>query len=73
MERKKGLSKTQKFSFVALWVLLCLLLFLIPSDKSLTENIIVAIVSGVIIIIGINAGQNKVQKSNWNRNRNKRK
>ena len=73
MERKRGLSKTQKFCTVALWVLLCLILFLAPSNKSILENIVIAIVSGIIIIVGINAGQNKVYRSNLNRNRNRKR
>lgn len=69
MERRRGLSRTQKICIVALWVLLCVMLFTLPSDKSLGENIFIAIASGIIIIAGINAGRNKFDKTNRDRGR----
>jgi len=69
MERKRGLSRTQKFCILALWVLLCVMLFAIPSDKSLGENIFIAVASGLIIIVGTNAGQNRFNKTNRDRRR----
>ena len=69
MERKRGLSKTQKFCFLGIWILLCIMFFVLPSDKGLGEKIFIAIASGIIIIIGINAGQNRFHKTNRNRRR----
>jgi uncharacterized membrane protein YbaN (DUF454 family) len=53
MERK-GLTKSQKVCFILLWVVLCIMMFTLPSDKSMAEKIGVAVVSGIIIVIGIN-------------------
>jgi hypothetical protein len=69
MEKRRGLSRTQKICIIALWILLCVMLFTIPSDKSLGENIFIAVASGLIIIIGVSAGQNRFNKSNRNRRR----
>lgn len=69
MERRRGLSKTQKFCIVGLWVLLSILLFFLPSDKSIYEKIFIAVASGVIIVLGVNAGQNRM--NNFNRKRRK--
>lgn len=60
--KKRGLSKTQKIFILLLWVVLCIMLFTIPNGKSLGENIFYAIGSGVIIIVGIISGQNKMNK-----------
>ena len=68
MEKKRGLSKIQKICIALLWVALCVVLFTVPNGKSLGENIFYAIASGIIIVVGINAGQNKVDKD-----RNKRR
>jgi len=62
MERKRGLSKTQKICIVLLWVVLCVMLFTIPNDKSLGENIFYAIASGIVILVGISAGKNKMNR-----------
>lgn len=67
MERKRGLTTAQKIALFSMWVILCVLLFTLPSDKSMGENIFIAIASGLIIIVGINAGQNKI-----NNRRNRR-
>jgi hypothetical protein len=68
MERKRGLSKIQKMCIALLWVTLCVILFTVPNGKSLGENIFYAIASGIIIVVGVSAGQNKFDKD-----RNKRR
>jgi Na+/melibiose symporter-like transporter len=57
--KRKRLSKSQKICFVLLWMVLCVILFTTPSEKSLSENILIAVISGIIIIVGINARPKK--------------
>lgn len=56
---KKGLSTTQIICIILLWVALCIMLFTIPSDYSSGEKILTAIVSGVIIMVGIIKGNSQ--------------
>jgi hypothetical protein len=63
MERK-GLTKLQKICFILLWVALCVMLFSLPSEKSMRENVFIAIVSGIIIFVGISFGPNKMNRRN---------
>ncbi len=58
---RKGLSQSQIICIALLWVALCVMLFTIPSDYTLGEKILTAVVSGVIIFIGISKG-NKQRK-----------
>ena len=60
--RKKGLSNFQKICIVLLWMTLCIMLFTIPNEKSMGENIFYALISGVILLIGISAGKNNRRK-----------
>lgn len=64
MRKKKGLSKSQKIFIILLWAALCVMLFTIPNDKSLAENILYAVASGIIILVGITVGKNKTDKHN---------
>ena len=66
-EKRKGLSRTQKIFIILLWLVLCVMLFTIPNEKSLGENIFYAVASGIIILVGISAGQNKMNKRNRRR------
>lgn len=72
MREKKGLSRTQKIFIVALWVLLCVILFTIPNGKPLGENIIYAVLSGVIILVGVTSGKNTMDKIDRKNRRRKR-
>lgn len=67
MRQRKGLSRTQIICILLLWVVLCVILFTVPNGKSLGENIFYAIASGIIIIVGVFAGQNKMNKRNRRR------
>lgn len=60
--RRKGLSRTQIICIVLLWALLCVMLFTTSSDKSMAEKIIYSIISGILIYVGVVAGQNKMNK-----------
>lgn len=62
MERKRGLSRSQKICIVLLWTFLCVMLFTFNTSKSLGENIFIAVASGVIIIVGIISGQKKEER-----------
>ncbi len=50
---KSGLSKSQVICIILLWVVLCIMLFTIPSSSSLGEKIFTAIASGVIIWVAL--------------------
>ncbi len=50
---RRGLTKIQIICIVFLWVAFCVMMFVIPSGKSMTENIIIAIVSGIIIFVAV--------------------
>jgi FtsH-binding integral membrane protein len=63
MERK-SLTKGQKICFMLLWVVLCAMLFTLPSEKSMNEKIFIAIVSGIIIFVGINVTPYKKNRRN---------
>ena len=60
--RRKGLSNFQKICIILLWMVLCIMLFTIPSEKAIGEKIFYAIASGVILLVGISAGKNKAKK-----------
>ena len=62
MARMGGLTKSQKICIILLWVALCVMLFTLPSDKSLGENVFIAIASGVIILIGITKNNNRLNR-----------
>ncbi len=63
---RKGLSKFQIICIVLLWIALCIMLFTIPTNASVGENIFVALLSGVIIAVAIGKDQQRRP-----RNRNK--
>jgi hypothetical protein len=62
MRKRRGLSTIQKIFIFILWAALCVMLFTIPNGKSPGENIFYAVMSGVIILVGISAGQNKMNR-----------
>lgn len=64
MEKKRrGLSWLQKLGIAVLWILFCLIIFLVSPHKSWGENITIVVISGLLIIAGINMGQDKFNKT----------
>jgi|GEM_PF-2201327 hypothetical protein len=67
MRERRGLSRLQIICIILLWVLLCIILFIIPSDKSIAEKAIYAGISGILIYVGVSAGQKKMRDRNRRR------
>ncbi len=59
---KKGLTRFQIICIILLWVVLCIMLFTIPSAASTAENIIVAVISGGIIAVAIGKDQQRRER-----------
>ncbi|MDL2241494.1 hypothetical protein LJB91_01135 [Bacteroidales bacterium OttesenSCG-928-L03] len=67
MRERKKLSKLQIFCIVALWVLLCVALFILPSDQTIAEKTIYCLLSGGIIYAGVRSGLKKANRQDRNR------
>ncbi len=61
---RNGLTKTQIICIALLWVVLCVMLFTIPSNSSTGENIFIAVVSGIIIFVGLNRDNTRRRRRN---------
>ncbi len=59
---KRGLTTSQIVCIALLWVALCIMLFTMPSDYTMTEKIFTAIASGIIIYIGISKGNSAANR-----------
>ena len=64
MRRQSRLSKKQFLYILVSWVLLCVSLFIINDSKPLSQNIIYAIIAGVLICVGVVSGNKKTDKHN---------
>ena len=51
---RRGLTKFQIICIVLLWVVFCVMLFIVQTGASMGENIFVAIASAVILVVALN-------------------
>ncbi|MDH8701043.1 putative membrane-anchored protein [Dysgonomonadaceae bacterium PH5-43] len=52
MKKRKGLSQSQKVCIVVLWLVLCFMLFSVPNENTLFQNVFYAVCSAAFIGVG---------------------
>ncbi len=73
MRSTGGLTRNQIICIALLWVALCVMMFTLPSDHSLGENIFIAVASGIIILIALKKDRDRALRKRREEKLNKMK